>query len=522
MKKNIVKQFPFYVLILSIYPILTVYALNIKQINGDLIVRSLVISFFLSFILLIGLGLTIHNFRKAGLFTALIQILFFSYGHLYGVLEKLSIGSFRLGQHKILIPVYVILFGLGIWGIIKWKKNLTAVTLALDVFSLILLLFPVVTMITFSVSNHIVASQFKNGVSELPAWSDQSASGERDIYYIILDTYTRSDSLWKDFHFDNSKFENALRARGFYIAECSRPNYDYTLASLASSLNMTYLDGLDQVLVDMGMKDANIWTSIKHSKVRFLLEQLGYTTVAFDTGYDWSQITDADIYYPLNTASSAFTSLNPFETILIRTTALDPLVELSIKLGAQKTATSVSPFTYHINLEQFLLSQVVKAASLRSPKFVFLHILIPHVPYIFRADGSLNTDPAYFSRSDWHAADDTHEINGYVGQVEYINSRMLEVVDGILAASRETPIIIIQGDHGLRDDNRHTIFNAYLLPDGDPSKLYASISPVNTFRLIFNEYFGADLGLFPDYSFASDDTYTLVPETSDQCLTGNH
>jgi hypothetical protein len=43
------------------------------------------------------------------------------------------------------------------------------------------------------------------------------------------------------------------------------------------------------------------------------------------------------------------------------------------------------------------------------------------------------------------------------------------------------------------------------LPDGGESDLYPSITPVNTFRLIFNEYLGTHLNLLPDRNYALND-----------------
>jgi hypothetical protein len=71
---------------------------------------------------------------------------------------------------------------------------------------------------------------------------------------------------------------------------------------------------------------------------------------------------------------------------------------------------------------------------------------------------------------------------------------------------------VIQGDHGepavvlgLDDDDdiraSFSIMNAYRLPDGGDSLLYPSISPVNTFRMIFNYYLGADFDLLEDRNY---------------------
>jgi hypothetical protein len=60
------------------------------------------------------------------------------------------------------------------------------------------------------------------------------------------------------------------------------------------------------------------------------------------------------------------------------------------------------------------------------------------------------------------------------------------------------------GDHGLVGANRQTDLLAYFLPDDGNAKLYSTISPVNSFRLFFNEYFGANYPLLPDQTYITD------------------
>jgi len=47
------------------------------------------------------------------------------------------------------------------------------------------------------------------------------------------------------------------------------------------------------------------------------------------------------------------------------------------------------------------------------------------------------------------------------------------------------------------------ILSAYYLPGVDPEEagLYPSITPVNQFRVLFNEYFGLDLPIVPDRNY---------------------
>ena len=106
-------------------------------------------------------------------------------------------------------------------------------------------------------------------------------------------------------------------------------------------------------------------------------------------------------------------------------------------------------------------------------------------------------------------------IKAYTNQATYINSLTLKMVKKILAESDTPPIIIIQGDHGpgayldwtskansnMKD--RFSILNAYYLGGQKSDILYPSISPVNTFRVVLNEFFGTHLEILPDKSYFS-------------------
>jgi hypothetical protein len=106
----------------------------------------------------------------------------------------------------------------------------------------------------------------------------------------------------------------------------------------------------------------------------------------------------------------------------------------------------------------------------------------------------------------------------YLNQLIFIDKKVEALIDEILAGSKVAPIIVLQSDHGpnfafpgrydlqnppqevLREKMR--IFSAFYLP-GESDFLYDSISPVNTFRLIFNHYFGANFPPLEDRSYFS-------------------
>jgi hypothetical protein len=125
-------------------------------------------------------------------------------------------------------------------------------------------------------------------------------------------------------------------------------------------------------------------------------------------------------------------------------------------------------------------------------------VLAPHGPLVFGVDGSQVYYPEPVSNADY--------FRGYRDELAYLNSRLIGVLDRILTDSAVPPIIILQADHGhdlASADDRMAILNAYYLPGDGKDLLYPTITPVNSFRIIFNHYFGGQFDLLKDRSFFS-------------------
>ncbi len=86
--------------------------------------------------------------------------------------------------------------------------------------------------------------------------------------------------------------------------------------------------------------------------------------------------------------------------------------------------------------------------------------------------------------------------------ITYINKRILKVVDALQEKSSPSPIIIIQGDHGIHKMttglDKHKILSAYYLPGNLSTPPYKTITPVNNFRLILRNYLDPSVQLLPD------------------------
>ncbi|MFC1922394.1 sulfatase-like hydrolase/transferase [Chloroflexota bacterium] len=324
-----------------------------------------------------------------------------------------------------------------------------------------------------------------------------------DIYYLILDGYSRKNVLRDIYDFDNSNFLDNLRDRGFYIAEKSRSNYLQTALSLSSSLNIEYLD-------DLSNKGINSWNRrplkklIANNKVRSILSNLGYSFISVDTGYDYTNIIDSDIYF------HKYININQFEELYLSFTP--------ILIFDKATWNTIPLFTYqtHRSRVQYSNNLFSIIPSIPGPKFIFVHFLVPHPPFVLdRLGDPVSPDWAYtLNDANLFPGSKEDYISGYTEQIQYVNKIVIDLIDEILANSENQPIIVIQGDHGSRmltdwssveqscTWESSSILNAYLLEDY--SNLYPSITPVNTFRIILNNLADTSYSLLEDKVYFSN------------------
>jgi hypothetical protein len=244
---------------------------------------------------------------------------------------------------------------------------------------------------------------------------------------------------------------------------------------------------------------------------------LGYRTISFQTSFDWSDIREVDLYLALDKAPINPVSSSPFEVLFTETTAVKLLLDSRYVLTSSDFGLVDLKHRGHIELQRFILDELPNIAAISEPTFTFAHILIPHTPYVFGPNGEILTDPGFFSGEASGPISEEYRVRGYTGQITFINGRVLEIVESMIENSPTPPVIVLQGDHGLGENGQHLILNAYYFPPTAREVLYASISPVNTFRILFNELFESEYKLLPDQSFPLNSISDPVPENAPAC-----
>lgn len=483
----------FYPALFAIYPLLFLYSHNQSEVPMDQIWLPAAVSlgstlvFFGMWYALLG------NAERAAAITTVASIIFFSYGHLFEVLDS----STRGPGGAYLIAIATAAFLVTTWLLARGKKNLAAFSTTLNAMGVVLIAMSLWSIAVFELS----AADSENFLTQTIAVGDtREISNERpDIYYIVLDSYPSTHGLKKFYDYDNSKFTGYLRKRGFMIAEKSRSNYAQTLLSLASSLNLDYINDLSERQLPRVQKSMILQDMIGDNQVGRFLRQVGYEFVHVRSSWSGTarnKYADREIF----TGNG-----NEFSMILVRTTALrifERRIGL-VKAGARQRILAT-------------FERLQEVPQSRKPTFTFAHIVAPHPPYLFGQNGEKLKETNYkWDGTAWK------QQALYLGQLRFINSKMRETIDAIMTDSETEPIVIVQGDHGPAStfyldpigtwrfptnrqlDERTGILSAYYLPGNKVGSLPANISPVNSFRLIFNAYFDTDYDLLPNEVYFS-------------------
>lgn len=514
--KELTRRFGFllYPLLFALFPLLSFYGSNYAEIKAGNFSLSV---FFLFNIVVAVLAWLIafaatRNTQKASLLSVVMLIVFFMFGRLHDSMTDVVINTpiVPLGPTKILLIIGGIIV-VGAWLIIR-KVSSEKVAKIGQTLTLVAVVMVASTLLTIGTAMASTKDTKKAETKQQSTGSSdqQQASGDQpDVYYILLDGYTRQDQLKEHSDYDNAPFIEGLRSRGFYVADKANSNYAHTHWSVPSTFNMKYLN----YLVEQQGKESSDRRPLRDLTVEHQaakeFKSLGYKYVNIGSQWGWTMKSpQSDIEIESTAASDSEIlniPLNEFTLVYMQTTALKPFISTGLR------STLVSRI-----LGSF--ERVEKVPAIKEPTFTFAHIVSPHPPYLFDENGLIpNKTPLELDNEGFS------DRAKFTAQTTYVNNRIHQLVDKIIAESDKPPVIIIASDHGSAagltpsdfDDidpaklnesgvkERMGILNAYYFPDKNYTKLYPSISPVNSFRLVLSQYFGKDYPLLPDTSYFS-------------------
>lgn len=503
-------------ILLAAFPVLFLFAANLgEHVTIDPLVEPLALAVgAVALLLVLTVGLLRVTGLDAGRAALVVSVgvaLFFSYGHAWQAADEL------LREHWVLLTGWALLAIGGTTAVLRASAGRVGrVTRVLNMIAALLVAINVVPIVGF-------ALQEGSGVADGPASDSSVASNpsDPDIWYLVFDRYAGAPGLERAFGFDNDAFVSALEARGLAVYEGATANYLKTAHSLVSTLEMDFLDA--QQLQDAAATPDD-WAPLyrvlqgSHAVQRFLQER----------GYEYLHLgVRRGATYDNSAADRTFIygEQTEFSAVLADTTLLTAIASFTTSDVLSGTSEL---YRNHSLYQMNVLEQLASARSLR-PRFIFAHLLLPHPPYVFNADGSWVTTR--------QAAERTPEQQ-YIEQLRFANDRILALLDAIQASPDVPPVIVLQADEGpfpdryARDElsfqwreatdaelvQKFSILAAYRVPGVSAAELELSSTPtpVNAFRAVFNALFDAGFETLPDRNLIFSDQrhiYDLIDAT---------
>jgi hypothetical protein len=491
------KKFLFYLhpFLFALYPILELRNHNITYVEAATLVRPILLAFLMTALIWAVLRLLVGDWTRSGILTTVVMILFFSYGHVFIQIESLT-GTLIRHRYLMLIYAGVLLF-LSI--LVLWKLNRPeSIITFLTITGGILTVFSLVRTLQYDISVYRSAQRSNEVQSSLiQNVSEPNGTQKPDIYLILLDAHTSVQTLKDEFNYDASAFQRQLEDLGFYVAECAQSNYPITKLSVTSLFYANY------------HQEATLFPLNSSLTIESLRAQ-GYKVITFENrsqghfkiGEDMRLSRNQRLLSGLDLSGG----LSEFEVMLWKTTFARIAYDMPQLIPAFDVQ-SLEEWEYYEHYQQtyFMLEELKRLPDMEGPKFVFAHFLVPHPPFIFSPDGKF---------SWWEG-----QAEGYISNVRFIDSQIVPVVAEIIKRSKIPPVIVIMGDHGATGipkletpQWRMSILNAYFVNDQAKKDLYPKITPVNTFRVILNDYFGTDYPLLEDLSYHSSNMEKFTKE----------
>ncbi len=483
--------------------VLVLFWQNIGQLSSNLLLLPLLVVIGFALLITAISYFFFKNRIKSELFSSIFILLFFSYRGAATLLAKIQL-PIRADYTIFIVWSLIMIFSFFI--IKRTEKNLFPLHKFLLLTALFAILLPSSVIAHYQISQRSYPEPIKSPSSLPLPGKIIDKKNLPDIYYLLPDSYSSSATLEEYLDYDNSSFLEFLESKGFYLAQQSTSNYPKTFLSLASTLNMEYLDYLSKF---KNSSDETITTPlIQNSNLMNFLKNLGYDFYQLGSWWEPTHYNPlADENFILENKGSKY--IGEFNYAILKSTMINPLsAKLFPKIG-QSTEEKRERILYQFE-------KLPEVAELNGPKFVFTHIIAPHAPYVFDADCQFLS----FKETEGK----TEEEN-YLNQLSCINQKLEEVIDSILENSSRPAVILLQSDEGIpfvRDKlspteswekatsdllkEKFPILAAYYLPGVSKSALYPSITPVNSFRVILNLYFSTDLPLLPDKNYIFPNT----------------
>ncbi len=491
-----------YPLLIAAYPVLFLFAQNLAEVSVGQVITPLARAVAAGFFVTLVTGIVLRDLRRGALIGTALLVAWFGFGHMADLLAPASVSrEVQLAGWALFLCIALLA------ALLLRERWISRTTSALNLVGVVLVALPLVQIVPFEASQPAQASR------SVPV---TASPGARDIYYLIFDRYGSDASLqaWVGVKNDLSQW---LGSQGFSVEANAHANYIRTELSLAATLNMQPLDSVAATM-GRGSNDLGpINELLQDNAVGEFLKAHGYRYINIGSWYNPTQsirIADQNLFLDTTTDFDAMldeTTFNPTLNRLLGTPIVPP-----------KDAI-------HRDNALYQLATLPGVEQEPGPKFVVAHILLPHPPYVFDADGSYPSAQEQSTRT---------QAGAFEAQLRYTNDQIRSLVRSLLSRpADQQPIIVLQADEGPYPEayrlqeilfdwstattdqlvTKYGILNAFYLPGDPPAGVpepYSGMTSWNTFPILLDRYFGMNIPLMPDRSFTSA-SYTRPYDLTD-------
>jgi hypothetical protein len=437
-------------------------------------------------------ALFFRSFRKGAVFSFGLFCFYFFFGAAHDALKEVLGKSFLVG-YSFILPTAFLAFLALFFYVKKSKRSFQNLTCYLNIVLLVLLVVDVVllTMKPAIAQSKPAKINVAAPVPEVQHSSNNSVH-HPDIHLIIADEYAGRTALQEVFGFDNTPFEDSLRRRGFYVADSSRSNYNYTVTSMASLFQMDYVPDLK----DESTEEIYRVSKALINRNRFIdtLQEKGYTIRNFSVFDFAGQPPFEEPYFP---QKLRLITDHTFWGRVKNDIGYHAALTFKVRSELDKVEASLR---HELEAGNRKMSAVLEesAVAYQSPRFFYTHLMMPHDPYLADKEGNLMRLDALL---DPDRQRDEKEL--YLGYLQYCNQQLLFFIDRLLKTSIRPPVILLMSDHGYRRAGAPVAYhfsnlNAVYYPVKNYEGYYSGLSNVNQLRLLLNKQFSGQWPLLKD------------------------
>ena len=501
--KRLIWSFPLFIFLLPLFFVLH----HNNQLFGFIPLRESIIAMLLSSAFLaccFGVFIVLNRSKLEAAFYAFLLGMFTFYFGDYLDAAKSVFNHSWISSYKIFIPLSLVLIFFFARYITIHQGRLKKFQVYFNILFLLLVIaeFFFLPYHFINLQSHHNLIYPEKPISEKYVPVNTPLEQKPDIFYLVFDAYTNNATLKKLWAFDNSSITGWLTANGFYIVDSSKANYNFTPFSISSTFNMNYINrkfGTEGRIPTVMLRGVR---SMSDNETIDILTKEGYQK-RFFIPFN-SEIEDIGLIKEFND----FARKQLYNQTLPRRFARDVLWNFVsgklnpgfIKKPRLEDQPAYKNFLQRANDAKKTIESIKQTCntSSRPPQFVYGHFMITHQPHLFDSLGNPKTGRQLLSQNDLFST--------YTQQVKYANSVIKDLVQWIQERNRRNTIIIISGDHGFRDFERSMgeyqfpNFHAIYFPNQNYSGVYKRMSPVNTFRVVFNNHFDQQLPLLKDSS----------------------